>query len=345
MRDFADAIGVSKTTVSKAFTGNGRIAPETRDAILRAARELNFDPNPHAQRLSSGVGTNLVGLFCPGANTGAAARKALRIQQMLDEQGWDAPLYTSGLVGREVGRDQRASLRRLCLLRPRLLVCSTVTLEAGALDDLRAYQAAGGLVVCFDTETDLAADSVFFDRRDNTFQATRHLLDLGHRKVGLYVVGVLDAARPAGYMSPRLQGFADALAQAGLSPRPDWLFDGYDDEEFGARMAARFLRLADRPTAMVVVNERVASAFLNQVQRAGVRVPSDLSIVSHDDLPVARYAAVPLTTVSHPAEQIAGHVADLARGRLAEPEAPPRRIMVRGNLIRRESTAAPSLLV
>jgi DNA-binding LacI/PurR family transcriptional regulator len=61
-------------------------------------------------------------------------------------------------------------------------------------------------------------------------------------------------------------------------------------------MTVRLLQLVQRPTAMCIVNDHAASAFVNEVQRAGLRIPRDLSVVSHDDSPVARYSVVPLTT-------------------------------------------------
>jgi DNA-binding LacI/PurR family transcriptional regulator len=104
-------------------------------------------------------------------------------------------------------------------------------------------------------------------------------------------------------------------------------------------MAQRFLDLKSRPSALCIVNEYAASAFVNEIQRRGWRVPDDISLVSHDDAPVARFCAVPLTTVSHPVEDIANQVVRLLRERLENDYGgPARQITIKGQLVVRDSS-------
>jgi DNA-binding LacI/PurR family transcriptional regulator len=101
------------------------------------------------------------------------------------------------------------------------------------------------------------------------------------------------------------------------------------------------MALEQRPSAMCIVNDHAASAFVNEVQRSGLTVPRDLSIVSHDDSPVARYSVVPLTTVSHPVEAIARNVVNLLCSRLEGLyDGVPRRVIIKGQLMVRDSAVA-----
>jgi DNA-binding LacI/PurR family transcriptional regulator len=98
---------------------------------------------------------------------------------------------------------------------------------------------------------------------------------------------------------------------------------------------------AARPTGLCIVNDRAAQAFIVGAEELGLRVPEDVSVVGQDDLPPARFGRVPLTTVTHPVAAIADLMLALLRQRLAGYDGPPRREVVRGELVARSSTARP----
>lgn len=331
IEDIAQAVGVSRTTVSKAFTGYGRISGKTRETVMRVAEELGYQPNVHAQRLTNGHCRNMIGLFTRGLDFGVGARKLQTVQHLLSAQGFDVPVYAY-IEANEVIADELKLLRSLCLQRPRAIIWGTGVMAAVAVEELQRYQDFGGIVVAYDHATVLLCDHVVFDRLDNTYQAARHLLDLGHRKIGFYNVHSID--------SVRLQGFTKALREFGVELRRDWVFAGGRDEEGGAYLAQLYLKLPrrDRPTALCVVNDASAASFVAEVGRHGVRVPEDVSVVGHDDSPIARYSPLRITTVSQPVETIAQHVVDLLCHRVtnAHPGA-PRAVTVKGSLIIRES--------
>jgi len=107
-------------------------------------------------------------------------------------------------------------------------------------------------------------------------------------------------------------------------------------------MVHQFLQMAERPTGLCIVNAYVALAFMVEVMHAGVRIPQDVSIVGHDDQPIAAYCPVPLTSVSHPAREIAQAVVALLLDRLAGSQEPPQTVVIRGELTMRGSVAASS---
>lgn len=336
LEDLAREIGVSRSLVSIAFTGNGRIAPQTRERILQSAQEMGFSPNPHARRLASGRCQNTIGLFSLGLDFGVVTHKIKIIQGLLMDKGFDVPLYAYGAYRPSEVRRQAELMGTLRRQQPRAIICATRALEADALKELEQYRSEGGIVVCYDYCVPLDCDQVIFDREDNTYQTAKHLLELGHRHLGLYMGG---ATTPSG---ERKDGLDRALGEAGLQPNPQWMFNGETDEEGGILLAQQFLALQERPTGLCIVNDRAALSFINEVRRAGVRVPEDVSVVCHDDQPAARYSAVPLTTNTHPVQEIAAAVAALLCSRLdGSYSGTARQHIVRGALVVRDSAAPP----
>jgi DNA-binding LacI/PurR family transcriptional regulator len=125
--------------------------------------------------------------------------------------------------------------------------------------------------------------------------------------------------------------------------RDEWFFQNNAYEQGGAEMARRFLEMKDRPTGLCIVNDYVALAFMVEIIRAGLRVPEDVSIVSHDNRPVATYCPVPVTSLTHPADEIAGAVVELLLDRILDrvpAGTPPRQVVLTSELIERESVAA-----
>ena len=178
-----------------------------------------------------------------------------------------------------------------------------------------------------------------FDRVDNTYQAAKHLTDLGHRKLAYADHGF------AHFNGPRVLGFQRAIAEIEGEWRPEWLIDARsarDYAEGGRILAAKYLALRERPTALCIVNDYSAMVFINELERAGVRCPDDVSVVGHDDHAMSQFARVPLSTVSHPSETIASHAAQFLLSRLnGEYDGPARNFDARGQLVARKSSAAP----
>jgi len=336
LQDVARAAGVAKATASYALSGKGQLTPETREAVLRAARELSFEPNPHALRLSNGRSENLVGLFSRHLDLGVGAEKLMLIQQGLGALGYRVPIYTGGYevngVGVSTEAGDAALLADLRRQQPRALICNADGLGEASIAELRRFIQEGGVVVTYDYDLDLDCDQVIFDREDNTYRGARHLLELGHREIGLYMPGA-----KKGPEHPRQQGYFRALREFGATFRPDWMFHGEDYEEGGAGLARNFLAQRERPKAMCVVNDDAAAAFVTELGRASVRVPEDLSVVSYDDLPIARYHPVGLTSVSQPVADIAESAVQLLCRRFENAGAPTRRVVVRGELKVRQS--------
>lgn len=337
-----------KSTVSLALSGKGNIAEATRSRVMAKAAELGYQPNPIAQRLAVGLRNPAICIVSGALDVGLGTQKILAIQAKLTQQSFDVPIYTlsGGWVPSDAtsGPDTAATqMRQICRQRPRAIVCAAQMLGAAALAELRAYLDGGGIVVTYDLPVSLPCDQVVFDREDNAYQAARHLLERGHRKIGIAMSGTApwqtdSAPNPH---SERLRGFLRALHEFNVPAREEWFFRNELYERGGAEMAARFLTLGDQPTGLCIVNDYVALAFMAEIMRQGIRVPADISIVGHDDQPIARYCPVPMTSVSQPAQEIASAVVSLLTERLNGSQTEPQTVTVQGTLAIRESVTAP----
>ena len=345
IHDVAAALGMHKSTVSLALSGKGNVSKETRARVLEVATELGYSPNPLAQRLARAADNPLVALCSGTLDVGLGTEKILLVQHLLGARSLEAPLYTlsewADASSPSPNRTQAHQMRSVWRQHPRAIVCAAQEINPVVWSELAHYTAKGGLVVTYDVAVPLECDQVVFNREDNAYQGARALIEAGHTDIGfaMPVGGHWPSDNPALLQNQRILGWKRALKEAGLRWRDEWMFVHRPYEAGGAQLAAQFLALSKRPSAIGIVNDYVALAFMVEVARAGVRVPDDVSLVGHDDQAVALYCPVPLTSVSHPVEQIARGVVELLSARLEGDTSPPQLVEVRGELIERQSIA------
>ncbi len=342
IQHIALALGIHKSTVSNALSGKGRISPEMRERVLSFAAELGYAPDPLAQRLASRAKSRVVCLCSGSLDTGRGSEKIALIQSALTDLGLEVPLYTPAKSTSRSPDAQLALFRQLRRQRPQAIICSVHAFHDVAFTELEQFQNEGGIVVTYDLPVPLACDQVIFDRVDNAYQGARYLLQRGHRHIGLGISRLVGAkmSNLNSTQNLRAAGFRQALREWHQPLHREWVFENPTHERGGAEMAQHFLSLKKRPTALCIVNDYVALAFMVEIMRAGVRVPEDVSIVGHDDQPIASYCPVPLTSVSQPADQIVQAAVRLLSQRLAGESGPPRTVTIRGTLIERQSVAS-----
>lgn len=348
LQDIADALGIHRTTVSKAMTGRYPVSPALRQKILDYANEVGYEPDVGAQRLrlSSREKSHLICL-CSGYLTASYGSmtmdKMVRIQKALFEMGFEVPFNTAAKFSGESADAQISLFRHLRRQRPQAIICAAHYFQDAAIAELEHYQREGGIVVAFDLPISLDCDQVLFDRTDNAYQAARYLLERGHRYLGIamgHLVGPRDSKlnttqnqRIPGYHKA-LREWSDATGEQLLEP---WVFEVPDVEDGGVVLARHYMELKHRPSALCIVNDHVTLAFMSELLRLGVRIPQDVSIVGQSNQFLAAHLTVPLTSVTQPVEEIVQ--ATLARllSRLQGDTSPSQTIAIRGELIERQS--------
>ncbi len=336
LRDVAAAAGLTSASVSRVLNGKGRESPQTRERVQRIARELGYSPDLTAQRLK-GQGQRSIAIYAE-IDLGVGTRKIEALQRIMITNGFDVTIHSGGFSRPGFMADSASMMRSIRQMRPLAILCMGYDLQGETLEEARRYQEQGGIVVCYSHNVSLDCDNVFFDTGANTELAVQHLIALGHKKIGLFWHG---HNRPHG---ARYASFCEAMREANLPVREDWMLSpGIDgvNERAGEELAKQFLAMDDKPTGVCILNDLSAASFVNHVLRAGLRVPDDVSVVGHDDLPAAEHCIVPLTTVSHPIDEIARDASAMLLSRIdGSYSGSYRNTVLVGHLVVRESTSA-----
>jgi DNA-binding LacI/PurR family transcriptional regulator len=333
IKDVARTVGVSTATVSRALRGLPRVSDETRFRVLQAAAELDYVASPSAAGLASGQ-TRAVGVIAPFVTRWFYASVVQGAEELLRESGYDLLLYNLG-----GDREARRRVFRTHLLRKRVdavLVLSLTPIadEVAALTKLDRPVAVVGATVP-------GWSSVRIDDDATARIAMRHLVDLGHRRIG-YIGGSLEDQLDFAAPLDRLRGYRAAMREAGLRKDRSWEVIG-DFTVRGGLAAMRLLLEADqRPTAVFAASDEMAVGAVHAVREAGLRVPQDISVVGIDDHEMAEFFE--LSTVAQPVHEQGQLAAKLLLDALAsDPDRPakPQELIVPTRLLVRKTTAPP----
>jgi LacI family transcriptional regulator len=291
----AERAGVSPSTVSRILNGTAMVSDEKRAAVDEAIAKLGFVPNPVARGLAGGR-TLSIGVVSQAIDSpfyGAALRG---IEVELGAAGY-SPLFMSGHWHAE------EEARCIDVLRSRRV--DGLIVLTGRLTDSALRSLARALPVVVTGRTLKAGNllSMDFDNREGARQATRHLIELGHRRIA-FIGG--DPEHPDAV--ERQLGHRSAIEEAGLRWDPALVLQGNFSEQSGLLAAERLLDSRTRFSAIFAANDQMAFGAALGLHRRGRRVPDDVSLVGFDDLAGSIYMVPPLTTVHNPVQEI-GHLA------------------------------------
>jgi LacI family transcriptional regulator len=328
IRDVASHAGVSHQTVSRVINGNPNVAPLTREKVLATIKTLGYVPSPMARGLISNR-THSIGIVADDISDQFFARVVAGAEREARGRGFYLMI---GSV--EPEDDERGYLRLMLERRVEglLLARPSVPLE---LSDLAPVVQAGVPIVSVGSSR-LSGTAVDVDNRQGGYDATKHLLDHGHRAVAT-IVGPADWPSSAA----RLAGYRAALGEAGV-PYDASLVERAADWglESGRAAAARLCESGASFTALFAHSDLIALGAIRQLRLSGRSIPQDVSVVGYDDLPVAAYVDPPLTTVHQPMEEVGALAASLLLDQLVgEGIAVEEERLLPAELISRQSVA------
>lgn len=282
IKEFAEAIGVSPTTVSRSITQRGRVSEETRAMVLQRMEELGYSPNLHAQRLISGR-SNTVALCLSG---GSAPASDLFLAGLIRGLQQALQTHDNGLLILGPGD----MLRRWVDSRA---VDGVILIGGSSHDDRDARQCARPGVPCVLIGTsswpvENNVGQVIIDLAGGSARVARALFERDHRRIGF--IG-------SSYSQSVLPAFQRELEQLGAPLAPELTVIAGDNSEDGARAMSEMLKLPHPPTAVFTRTDELAVGALRGAHQSGVSVPDQLSLVGHDDLAYARFSESPLSTV------------------------------------------------
>jgi LacI family transcriptional regulator len=319
--------------VSRVLNRYPHVRAEVRESVLRAVQALGYRPDRVAQGLARRQ-TRTVGLLVADITNPVYGEAARVVTEVLGAHGYNLMLadsqYLPSLQRQHVGllREHRVDG----------IIFGSVLLDDPEAEDLVA---SGYPCIMFNRRLRSGRGSyVVLDNADAGYQVTRHVLALGHRRLG-FVAGPANTSTAA----ERLDGFRRALAEAGLPADPRLVREGHYKADFARQAGLELLGLPRPPTAIVAGNDLMALAVLQAAGEREVRVPQDLTVVGIDNIPMAAHHRIRLTTVDGHAAEVARMAATWMLEILSDPgryAARPFRHVVPPTLIVRATSAPPA---
>ncbi|MGW1054690.1 LacI family DNA-binding transcriptional regulator [Streptomyces sp. NPDC002521] len=322
----AQLAGVSISTVSKVLNGRQDVAAPTRVKVERV-----LDDNAYRRTTRAAREAPLIELVFHELESVWALELIRGVEKVAKANGASVVLTESGTRQAPGPEWIEGVLQR----SPRGVVLVFSTLPAEVKQRLRS-RSIPFVVIDPAGDPDPDVPSVGSANWNGGLAATRHLVQLGHRRIGI-ITGPQDMLCSLA----RLDGYRSALSMAGLAADPELVRYGDFHVEGGRERAAELLDLDDPPTAIFAGSDLQALGVLEAARLRDLRVPHDLSVVGYDDVPLAQWSSPALTTVHQPLREMAeGATQMLLRLRSQEPVAT--RLELATSLVVRQSTAAPS---
>lgn len=338
--DVARLAAVSTSTVSNVLNDRlDQMRPGTVARVRDAIDALSYAPHGAARQLATGHAP-LVGLLVPSVANPFWGAFAQHAEEAALALGYQILLCNAGrdpVIERRYADALWASGARGIILGSSPL----------SFAHLHTFTKRGMHVVAFDRQMRgadaVVADSVGIDNVLGAETAVRHLIECGHRRIG-FVTGPLRTVSRL----DRLEGYRHALLAAGMLPDPALIWEGtaaggfgdIEGAELGYEGALDLLRGSDPPTALLAINDLYALGVYAGIRERGGHIPEDIAVVGFDDIPLARVAAPPLTTVRQPLQEMLRTVVGHLKGRIeGTRHGPPEHLVVVPELIVRGSTA------
>ena len=327
MKDVADRSGVSVTTVSHVLNQTRFVSEGIRRKVEAAMEELGYRPNVLARGLRKGEAT-LLGLVVPDATNPYFAEIARAVEDACYQEGYGLIVCSSaGCPDRE-----RRAVEALAANRVGGLALVNVGMserEAAIFDGLDIP------LVMLDREIpDFPVDSIQIDNVLGGWLASRHLTELGHRRVAC-ITGPSQVTPSA----DRVLGYRQALEEEGIPWDPELVRAGDFTPVTSYGIARELLNHPDPPTAIFACNDLMAFGVVGAAAEAGLSVPGDLSVAGFDDIHLAAYFNPPLTTVAQPRAEMGTAAVRILLERMRDRSLPRRRpVLMNPTLVVRRST-------
>lgn len=325
IKDVARHAGVSITTVSRILNNQPYVAEELRQRVLKSIDELGYRPSRVAQRLRA-TASSLVGVIFSDIANPFYIESLRGIEQVLSQHGM------SVLIGNANSDPKReeAFIHLMQMEGVAGLIIAPTKEDSPVL----AHTSDLGLpVVVIDRRmVNMQVDAVLADNFKGSWLAIQHLVQLGHQRIAV-VSGPLHLTSGR----ERYTGYLQAMSDVSLPVENSFTRFGDYRQASGYTLTRELLNLSDPPTALFVANNQMTIGALNAIHEAGWTIPDDIAVIGFDDLSWAISLNPPLTTVAQPTFEIGLRAAELFLVRIADPNRPPRTIVLETRLIVRES--------
>ena len=334
IKDVASLAGVSPSTVSRVVANHPRISQETRERVRAAMKELDYHPNAIARSLVKKT-SDTIGLLIPSPIDqfflNPFFTECLRgITSVTQQAGYDVLLSTANLTG---FNDETRLQHMLGSKRVDGVILLSSKMQDPLIPILEENHVPSVLI-----GRPANSSSISWVNNDNqkaAYDATTHLLQHGHHRIGF-----LGGSQELVVSVDRLAGYSAALRDAGVSFEPNLVVSAEFLEEGGYTGMMRLMALAERPTAIVASDDVLGFGAMRAAGELGYRIPEDLSLVGFNDIPLAKLANPPMTSMNVHIDELGKVAAEVLIELITRSSLGRRTIVIQHDLVVRRSCGA-----
>lgn len=328
IKDIARLLGISKSTVSRALSGNADVNPDTKRKVLELARKLDYQPNVVAVSLKQ-QRTNTLGVIIPETVNRFFAKAVGGIQKMANLAGFNVIICQSD----ESYVTEKKNLQALVSSRVDGLLVS-VSRETDRYDHFEAVISKSIPLVFFDRIVEgLEASQVYSDNYEVTKEATHHLIAQGCQRIA-FVAGPQHLYNSRN----RLRGYLDALKESNIPVRDNYIIQSHYKLDKTDEYTRHLLKMKERPDAVFAINDYAALEMMHAIKKAGLRVPDDIAILGFNNENICRFVEPALSSIDHPAYDMGAAAAEILLNQVRNESIEPVRRLIQSRLVVREST-------
>lgn len=325
IKDIAVRAGVSRSTVSRVLSGHSKVSPDKQAVVLKVVKDMSYRPSPIARSLATGYSSTIHVIVADIRN----------------------PVYSQVIRGAEdkarekgitvvVGNTDDIEEREIEYLRiakeHKVMGIILVSTMAGKQLKQTLQTVERPLVLVNRTIPGFVADTVTVDNELGAYQATRHLIDLGHKRI-FHLAGIELSSASQG----RLRGFLRAMSEAGLSVPKEAIVHGDLRLESGEAIGNRLIQEGLKYTAVFAANDLMAIGLMAAFLENNLKIPEDISIIGFDDMDLSRLRPIQLSTVSQPQYEMGKTAVRFLCDRIEEPETEYRNMVFNTRLVLRKT--------
>ncbi|MFC0469061.1 LacI family DNA-binding transcriptional regulator [Halalkalibacter kiskunsagensis] len=322
--DVAKKAGVSIATVSKVINNTGRISEERRKMVMKVMEELDYQPSSVAAALT-GKKTYTIGVLIPDIANPFIAEVARALENEARETG-----YTIILCSTDYQLEREHDYLEL-LLKKQVdgIIIATEPKDIEVYEKLNKRKIPH---LFFSVEPpSFLSNVVTVDDVRGGYLVGQYLLAKGHLDVAL----IAEPNRSSGRL--RVEGFMQSLKEAGVTFNEKWLIHSKSKVDEARIAAQEVLNLKKRPTALFAGTDLIATIFVNEARKTGVRIPEDISVIGFDNTVHAELADPGLTTIAQPISELAYYAIHNLLKSIENPNTPGHRVILMPELIERQS--------
>lgn len=325
IKEVAHHAGLSVASVSRVMAGHAGVSEATRQRVLAAVKALDYRPDLAARRLRSRR-TDTIGLIVSDIRNPFFTEVSRAVEDVAYQQQWRVILCNA-----DENPDKEAAY--LDLMRDENVSGVILSPTLARLARFRPADYPFPVVLIDRCERDTAADAVVLDNVDAAYRLAAHLIENGYRRIGC----LYGAVSATGHQ--RQEGYAAAMAAHGLKPQAVAALATVDQ----ARTAAgNLLQQESRPDALLASSGLILLGATEALRAAQLRFPEDVALAGFDDLPWTRLVEPAITVIAQPTDDLGRAAIHLLQQRIAQPDQAVRRVVLRGELRVRGSSARRS---